>query len=358
MLRNTDEHHVPTFRECAEEWFRELRSLDRARSTLDSYERNLNLHVFPHIADLPIDELTPRRIREVLDAALEDGLSRRTLGVVRATISGPCRTAYENGYIDHNPIHRVRSRRSQRKEVIPPQRVVVRAILELAEQEGHYLFPFLHLLAYTGIRRSEAMGLRWEHVSLDGRRIQIAEGAVKVTRDADDTDGETVIATPPKSHNSFRIVFLDKLTVAILRKHKARQSAAGVNSELVFPRPAGDFLRPTTIYRHLKELGARAGFPEITFHKFRHYHASEMLELDHNGLATSRKLGHSSIEVTMDIYGHMLDGRQEGLTDAVAEKITGGRASGRRIRPSKRPVTRRRLKSRGPDGRRDRRRLA
>lgn len=350
MLTNPDERPAPTFRQCAHEWFRELRSLDRARSTLDRYEGTLNLHIFPHIADLPIDQLTSRRIKEVLDAALGGGLSPRTLGVVRTAISGPCRVAYENGDIDSNPIGRVRSRRSQHKEVIPPDRAVVRAILTIAAEEDHYLFPFLHLLVHTGIRRSEAMALRWESVDLEGNSIRITESAVKAK-------GDGVIVARPKSRNSVRTVAVADFVADALRRHKALQVAAGVNSELVFPRKAGGFLRPTTITSHLKRLGALAGFPEITFHKLRHYHASEALEVDPNGLSTSRRLGHSSIEVTMDIYGHIMNGRERVLADDVAQRIAGGRTSadhGSRVKSRGRA----RRKLRGPAVRTGRRGLA
>ena len=77
----------------------------------------------------------------------------------------------------------------------------------------------------------------------------------------------------------------------------------------------------TTMMRWLKELGARVGAPDITFHAFRHFHASVCLEDDENALATSRRLGHSSITTTMDVYGHLMKGRQKSLAQSFAKAL-------------------------------------
>ena len=77
----------------------------------------------------------------------------------------------------------------------------------------------------------------------------------------------------------------------------------------------------TTMMRRLKELGARVGEPDITFHALRHSHASVCLEDDDNGLATSRRLGHGSIRTTFDTYGHLLKGRQKSLAQSFAKAM-------------------------------------
>ena len=75
------------------------------------------------------------------------------------------------------------------------------------------------------------------------------------------------------------------------------------------------------MFRPLKELGARVGASDITFHALRHFHASVCLEDDDNAFATSRRLGHSSITTTMDVYGHMMKGRQKSLAQSFAKAM-------------------------------------
>lgn len=77
----------------------------------------------------------------------------------------------------------------------------------------------------------------------------------------------------------------------------------------------------TTMMRKLKDLGALVGVPNITFHAFRHFHASVCLEDDENALATSRRLGHSSITTTIDVYGHLMKGRQKSLARSFAKAL-------------------------------------
>ena len=77
----------------------------------------------------------------------------------------------------------------------------------------------------------------------------------------------------------------------------------------------------TTMMRQLKELGERVGAPGITFHAFRHFHASVCLEDDENAFATSRRLGHGSITTTIDEYGHLLKGRRKSIASAFARAM-------------------------------------
>ena len=136
---------------------------------------------------------------------------------------------------------------------------------------GHPLYPLLHLITYTGLLRGEALALRWDNVALEGRDIHIVESAVKTHR-------EGVVVGRTKTGKSVRKVDLDPITVVVPTRHRNRQlSIQGSVPALVFPGPAGKVLRPSTILKQIKKLGAEAGMPDITFHSLRHFHATVSL---------------------------------------------------------------------------------
>ena len=75
--------------------------------------------------------------------------------------------------------------------------------------------------------------------------------------------------------------------------------------------------------RHLKQLGARVGIPDITFHKLRHFHATIALDQGNNPVVVSQRMGHKKVSTTMDLYGHALPGWQRELAENVANAIDG-----------------------------------
>ena len=215
--------------------------------------------------------------------------------------------------IRRNPVASVKSPRVVKKEVVPPDVQAVRDLLQLAEREQHPLFAFIHLLVHTGMRRGEALALRWSSVNLEEGWLQVVE---HVTR----THHQGVIVDTPKTTAGVRVIDLDKLTVKVLRRHQDAQVQAG-DSELVFPHGDGGFMKEAGIMRDLKELGQRVGVPGITWHQLRHLHASLALQNKQNVATVSRRLGHSKTSITLDTYSHMLPGWQQEVADAVAGAI-------------------------------------
>ena len=207
----------------------------------------------------------------------------------------------------------VKSPRVVKKEVVPPDVQAVRDLLQLAERKQHPLFAFIHLLVHTGMRRGEALALRWSSVNLEEGWLQVVE---HVTR----THHQGVIVDTPKTTAGVRVIDLDKLTVKVLRRHQDAQVQAG-DSELVFPHGDGGFMKETSIMRELKELGQRVGVPGITWHQLRHFHASVALQRKQNVVTVSRRLGHSNPSITLGTYAHMLPGWQQEVADTVAGAI-------------------------------------
>ena len=160
------------------------------------------------------------------------------------------------------------------------------------------------LLVLTGLRRGEAVGLRWSDLDLAGGTLTVHRQVVSVA-------GELIIG-PPKSEAGRRTVALDQGTVELLRlRHRRDRIAHWASTDedfddtLVFRRSDGQGIHPAYVSRHFTTLVTRHGLPPIRLHDLRHTSASIGLAGGESLLEVSRRLGHSSITITADTYSHV-----------------------------------------------------
>ena len=169
------------------------------------------------------------------------------------------------------------------------------------------LAPLYELMLTTGLRRGEAIGLRWEDVDLEGSALFVIQQITEV-------HGHPVVGTP-KTKRGARLVPLDGETVSMLRRHREAQELERVawgpawnEAGLVFTREDGRLLRPEYATRHFQALAAEMGLPAIRLHDLRHTHASLALAAGVEMKVVSERLGHSQISVTADLYTHVSRG--------------------------------------------------
>lgn len=296
---------------------------DTKIGTQNRYRDIIKNQLAPHIGDIPLTDLSPRHIDELFQTVLDEGLDAGTVELVGTVISGACKHALRLEKIHRNPAAVVPAPKKQKKEIQIPEMDQVHHLLRQAKAEGHYLFVFIYLLVYTGMRRGEAMAVRWANVNLKERYIDVVEQAVQ------DGSGGVRLETL-KTERSKRRLFLVPRTVRLLALHKEAQRAERAGSDpeeltedkdLVFPDHDGSWMKPNNLLRHLKELAERSGIDSITFHKFRHFHASTSLEADADLFATSQALGHSNISTTPDMYGHITDSHRRTIADGFARAM-------------------------------------
>ena len=276
----------------------------------DIIEQNL----VPHLGEIPLSDLAPRDIEHAYRCLLADGYDPRTIRLMNCVMSGACKYAVRREKVDRNVAALVDLPPVTKREVIPPEIETVQRLLALAEAEDHPLLAFLFVLTYTGMRKGELWALTWRRVDLAAGVIRVVEGTVRTKKQGN-------VESRPKTDKGVRSIDLPDVAVDFLRDHRARRGQEVERDDLVYPGPDGNLMPETTMMRWLKELGARVGAPEITFHAFRHFHASVCLEDDENALATSRRLGHGSITTTMDVYDHLMKGRQKSLAQSFAKAL-------------------------------------
>jgi integrase len=190
---------------------------------------------------------------------------------------------------------------------------------------GHPHAATWHVLATTGMRRGEALALRWRDIDLDGSTISVRRsvGIVRVKG-----EGATVLEGPTKTGKP-RVVDIGPNTVALLRAYRRERAGLALQlaaaEALVFGDIEGRHLHPERFSRTFSEALARcrrelaeAGQeppPVIRLHDLRHTHATLLLSAGEPVKVVSERLGHSSAVVTMTVYAHVLPGGQRKAAD-------------------------------------------
>jgi integrase len=171
-----------------------------------------------------------------------------------------------------------------------------------------------------GLRRGEALGLRWEDVDLEAERLSVRH-TLQRTR-------EGLQFTSPKTQRSRRTVELTARQVVVLREHQARQ--AGEKREagdrwrehgLVFSTPIGTPIEPRNLNRSFVALRDRAGVRRVRLHDLRHTCATLLLAKGVDARTIMEILGHSAINVTMNVYAHVLPEQQRAALDKLGDAL-------------------------------------
>lgn len=276
-------------------------------STLASYATHIRCYLRPSLGSIELRALRPAHIEQMHRGLLTANESGRQLSVasvhrVHATLRSALNTAVRRGLIPRNPADTVELPRTPKARVEIWSAAELRRFLDLIRDDRLHLLYLL--LGLSGMRRGEALALRWTDVDLDAGLLRIERSLVPV-------DGELVVG-PPKSSSGRRVVALDEEIVRRLHWHRCRQRLEVLRatgdvrvSELVFTTASGEPLSPTYVSRHFDRLVAKHALPRIRLHDLRHTSASIGLASGESLVEVSRRLGHSTITVTADTYSHV-----------------------------------------------------
>lgn len=190
----------------------------------------------------------------------------------------------------------------------------------LAAIADERLYALFHLIAFTGMRRGEAIGLHWIDADLE-------TGIIRVAHQVTDA-GQGPRLGKPKTNAGVRLVPIDPGTVSVLEQHNNRQAAershAGPAWEehgLVFTHESGKLLRPDAVTALFTRLVKRTGLPRIRLHDLRHTHASLALSAGVDIKVVSSRLGHSTTAITSDLYTHVVPELARQAADAIAGAV-------------------------------------
>ncbi len=275
------------------------------------------------LGDLPLSRLSGADVAAWQKQLLHPddsgrGLSPATVRNTRAVFHKALSDAMRLGLLDRNPVAATDPPASVARKTtgVWPAEELRRFLNHVSI---HRLSLAFRLLATTGMRRGELLGLRWGDVDWD-------RGAVSVVRSLGLVDGELVMS-PGKTATSRRLVFLDDTTLDDLRVHFQRAIAAEVagDSDPVVAARDGGLLHPDSFSNTFDRLVATAGVSRIRLHDLRHTYATLALQAGMHPVVLAERLGHSSVATTMDLYAHVTPAIARNSADVVANTLFGPR---------------------------------
>lgn len=277
-------------------------------TTIAAYEQHVRLHINPRMGGQRLSQLTAPAVRRFLDGLMED-LSRPMAVRVFRTFKALITDAQERGQVAQNVALAVKIRKAprERSKATPPPKSDLKAILEVAgkskDVKGRAI---VELAIFTGMRASELRGLPWSNLDLKEAMVRIDQRA----------DAKGLIG-PPKSGAGNRTIALPPRVVKALREWKLACPAH--EADLVFPSAKGKALSHHVLMKtHVSPLLVAAGVAHYGMHSFRHAAASLWIEQGLNPKRVQTLMGHKSIQVTFDTYGHLFEQRDRDASDAAA----------------------------------------
>jgi integrase len=318
------ERHKQSLNSFLDKWERDWATNNLSAKTAERYFELTRLHIRPHLGGRAIQSIGVQDLN-TLYAGLHDKLSPRTIKHVHRLLHRVFGHAAKWGVTKRNVVALVDAPRVPVKEA--PALRLAEIPTMLAGVRGRMLYPIAVVALGTGMRRGELCGLRWQDVDLDGGSLRV-EQSLEQTRDG-------LWFKAPKSARSRRSISLSPAVVAELRSHwnaqQEQRLALGLGKapadSLVFAAWDGKPRHPDKLSTDFSTAMTRAGLPHITLHSLRHTHASQLITSGMDILTVSRRLGHGSPAITLNVYGHLLrpedraaDIMQAMLTNAGIER--------------------------------------
>jgi integrase len=322
-----------TVKEAGGLWIKACEGDELERATIESYRQHLRDHINPYLGHFKLSQLTVPLVRKFKDDLRADKRSpamvKRVIGGLGALLGD----ALERGLVATNAVRsmkrerkRGKERQSERRQKgklkvgvdIPTPDEIKRLISHLPD---HWR-PLLLTAIFTGLRASELRGLSWEDVDLRNAKLHVRQRADKYKE-----------IGKPKSESGERTIPLPPMVVNTLREWKLQcpKSERGI----VFPTGKGEIeYHSNIVHRGLgpaqiaAKIVAKDGKPKYPgLHSLRHFYASWCINRVRDGglelplKIVQERLGHSTLALTADVYGHLFPSNDDGAELKQAEKF-------------------------------------
>jgi len=275
-------------------------------------------HIIPTLGNIVLAELKPTQLQHLYAAKQVSGLSNRTVQLIHTTLHKALKNAVKAGVLSRNVAEAVDSPKVARHEMKVMNETELHIFLEMARNTEYY--ALFYTLLFTGMRRGEALALRWQDVDLllcqlsVNRSMQYLDSAPIKDR---------ITFKQPKTVKSRRLIALSPSSGAVLREHQESQNkqrlALGLplvtDSDLVFSHWNGSPLLPSSITHAWIKLTRRCGLDGVRLHDARHTHASLLLKQGVHPKIVQERLGHAGIAITLDLYSHVAPGLQQAAAN-------------------------------------------
>lgn len=309
------------------EYVLELKERRGDKHTTIADYRTMAPRIYPEIGHIKLRELRPDHLNALYSKLAQSGVNKRTGGKLSNStilryhrfISLVLAQAVKEGLIPFNPAARAEAPKKARKEPNYLQASDIPRIFEALDTEPIKWRVLVHMLLITGARRGEVLGLKWANVDFDNSRIYICN-SISYTPD------KGVYESSPKTESSKRFVTLPAETMQLLRQYKAWQAgeilrlgAYYQRNGFVFSQDSGKPMHPDSVTTWLDRFSKRHSLPHINPHAFRHTMTSLLIFNGMDSVSISKRLGHSQVSTTTNIYAHVMEEADKRNADILGE---------------------------------------
>lgn len=293
-------------------------------STAVMYRAYVTDTLIPHLGRVRLGDLRHSHVEKLLRDLRAEGRGAVTIRRIHAVLRSALSDAHRTRLVRENVAANITGlpERSKARPAPWEPEMLGRFLDATASHRFGALYEFL---AFTGLRRGEACALRWSDVDLERRVLRVRSSLTQV--------GGSWVEGKPKTDSGVRRVDLGVRTVALLLAVELRQAQERAvlgdgyrDDGRVFARPDGADVSPEVVTKDFARASRDAGLPHMRLHDLRHVAASLMIASGTDITIVSKRLGHSTIGVTADLYGHLFASAGQAAADA-AEALVPGRTS-------------------------------
>lgn len=246
-------------------------------------------------------------------------LASKTVSGYHRLISAVLKQAVKEGLIPFNVAANADIPKVEQKDVRSLQTADLPAILAALDREPLKWKVITHLLLITGARRGEVLGLKWSAVDFDNNRLHICNNVLYFP-------DVGIYQDTPKTASSIRWISVPAETIKLLETWKKYQEEEGKkkpgfyqnNEGLLFTQEDGSPMCPDSVTTYLRRFSEKNSLPHINPHKFRHTMASMLIYNHVDPVSVSKRLGHSQVSTTTDIYAHVIEEADKQNSDILA----------------------------------------
>ena len=314
----SDGFRDPTFEELASLWLENYKTTVKP-STFENVRVKVEKMTEEHFKELKLKKITVAYCQKiVIELSKSYVLYNHYLSVINRIF----KYAVLMDVLNSNPFDKVikpKSRQTQRKGNFLTKEEL-KEFLKLAQTTTlSYFFPLVHLMSYTGLRQGEALALKWSDIDFENKKITVNKTAARIK--------EKQILQTPKTKNSKRVISIDPATLSILRSWKKDQIKIyfknGKHFEgdenFIFTNQRGEWVHIYNFIRYFKRFIADHKLKPITPHGLRHTHASLLFSAGVEPKNISDRLGHSTVQITLDLYTHITEEQRTDTVDKLLE---------------------------------------
>ncbi len=278
------------------------------------YTNAFEQHLLPTFGKKDITDITRDQVKTLAYGLLAQGKARKTVEVILAPLSEMFNHAIEDGQLSVNPVLRILKRNrateaTAHRKADALTREELGLLLRTCQEHFPLCYPFFSLLARTGLRFGEAIGLQWEDIDFHGRFIEVKR-TVTLGRASTPKNGKT-------RRVDMSLQLAETLTALSLeRKKETLRKGWGAIPPWVFITTTGTPLDHGHVRHRIWEpLLRKTGLRHIRVHDLRHTFASLLIQQGESLAYVKEQMGHHSITMTVDTYGHLIPGGNKSAVD-------------------------------------------